>query len=162
PADPLSVLAEAGRPSAGHEKLQPLAGRWTYTAKLWFEPGKSPVETKGTIERKWILGGRFLEQRVAGTGIDGKPGFEAFGLIGYDNAQKKYTSTCACTMCTGSTTGVGVAESPDKFTFHTTCFCPVLKETVKGRDEIRIENDNKTVMEGYKYVGGKEVKVLEI
>lgn len=162
PDDLLKALAEAGEPGPGHAALQPLAGRWKYTGKFWMEPGQPPIETTGTIERKWILGGRFLEEKVAGTGFDGKPGFEGLGLLGYDNGQKQYTSTWLCNMGTGASNGVGHSESSGRFTFQSTCFCPVFKESIQGREEIRIVNDDKVVMESYKTIGGKDVKMMEI
>lgn len=159
--DPAKELLEAGKPGPEHAKLQPLVGTWTYTCRLWMEPGKPPVETNGAIERHWTLGGRFLKEEFAGTGFDGKPGFEGFGLLGYDNAQRRYTATWVCNMGTGTHTGLGVSESPGRFTFQTSCFCPVKKKTVQGREEIRIEAD-RVVSETYGIEDGKETKVMEI
>jgi hypothetical protein len=116
----------------------------------------------GTCERNWILGGRFLAERVTGTGFDGKPGFEGFGLLGYENNLQKYTSTWACTAGTGQATGTGVANANGGFTFQTMCSCPVLKKTIAGRDEIRIESPEKVVLESYKTVDGTETKLMEI
>ena len=90
------------------------------------------METHGTLERKLILGGRFLEEKYAGTGFDGQSGFEGLNLIGYDNAQKKYTSTFACSMGTGTCTGLGESDkSGNTFSFATECYCPARKRTSK-------------------------------
>ena len=162
PEEMMKLMAEAGKPGPGHAKLEPLVGSWTYTCKFWMDPSKPPMETTGTIERKWVLGGRFLEETYKGTGFDGKPGFEGIGMIGYDNAQKKYTSTWACNMGTGICTGVGDADSSGtKLTLNTECFCPMEKRVIKGRDEMRIEGD-KTITESYHTQDGKEVKMMEI
>ncbi|NLE39381.1 MAG: DUF1579 domain-containing protein, partial [Pirellulaceae bacterium] len=93
-----------------------------------------------------------------------KPGFEGMGLIGYDNGRKKYTSIWACSMGTGICTGLGAAdESGKKFTFHTKSYCPMEKKVVKGREEVRLESDNKVVMESYVIDDeGKETKVMKI
>lgn len=156
------AMEAASRPGPEHEKLKPLAGTWSYTCKMWMEPGGEPIETTGVIEREWILGGRFLSEKVRGTGFDGQPGFEAFGLLGYDNNLKKYTQTFACSMGTGTSTGVGVATKSGEFTFKTECACPLAEEKVKGRDVVRIVNDNKIVTESYQTIAGKEVKMMEI
>jgi hypothetical protein len=157
------LMAEAGKPGPEHAKLEPLAGSWTYTCKFWLDPTKPPAESKGTVERKWILGGRFLEEKVVGTNFDGKPGFEGVGLVGYDNGQKKYTSNWICSMGTGACTGLGVADpSGTKLTFQTESFCPIQKKIVKGRDEIRIESSDRTVAESYMIEDGKEVKMMEL
>src|SRR5262245_35110533 len=71
PEELAKAFAEAARPGEAHAKLEPLAGSWTYTCKCWMMPGKPAVESRGTIERKWIQGGRFLEERVAGNNFDG-------------------------------------------------------------------------------------------
>lgn len=162
PEDFAKAAEAAGQPGPAHDRLKPLAGHWTYTCKLWMEPGGEPIETKGTIEREWILGGRFLSEKVEGTGFDGRPGFEGFGLIGYDNNLQKYTQTFACTMGTGTSTGVGTAAKSGGITFQTECACPLSTEKVKGRDELRIVSENKIVTESYKIVNGEEVKVMEL
>jgi hypothetical protein len=158
----VKAMAEVGKPGPGHAKLAPLAGNWTYTCKFWMDPNQSPLQSKGTIERKWILGGRFLEEKVQGTHFDGKPGFEGRGLIGYDNGQQKYTTSWTCNMGTGTCTGVGVSDSPGRFTFQTESFCPMMKKVVKGREEIRFEGDDKVVAESYVSVDGKEMKMMEL
>jgi hypothetical protein len=165
PASPeeFAKAAEAAsQPGAAHERLKPLAGQWTYTCRMWMEPGGEPIETKGTIEREWILGGRFLSEKIQGTGFDGKPGFEGVGLIGYDNNLKKYTQTFACNMGTGTSTGVGTLGKSGGLTFQTECACPLSDEKIKGRDEIRFVSQNKIVTESYKTVGSEEVKMMEI
>ena len=162
PAELAKLAAKAATPGPAHARLKPLAGQWTYTCKLWTDPTKPPVETKGTIVRRWILGGRFLTEKVSGTGLDGAPkGFEGFGLYGYDNVLKKYSHTFACTMGTGTSTGEGVA-SKSGFTFKSHCSCPFEQRTVTGRDEIRIVNRDKVVMTSYATVGDKPVKVMEL
>src|SRR5262249_4170145 len=66
PADLLKLLADSGKPGPEHQKLQPLVGDWTFTLKLWTDPGQSPAELKGTVERKWIMDGRFVQETVKG------------------------------------------------------------------------------------------------
>ena len=104
-------MAEAGKPGPEHAKLQPLVGNWTYTCKFWMDPSQPPMESTGTIERKWVLGKRFVEEKVVGTNFDGTPGFEGVGLIGYDNGRKQYTSSWTCNMGTGTSTGLGEADA---------------------------------------------------
>jgi hypothetical protein len=156
------AMEEVSQPGAEHEKLQPLIGKWNYTCKFWMDPSQQPMESSGTIERRWILGNRFLEEKIEGTGFDGKPGFEGLGLIGYDNAQKKYTTNWMCSMGTGTCSGVGDADSSGGFTFHTESFCPMMKKTINGRESLRFESDDKTVSESFVIEDGKETKIMEI
>lgn len=163
PAEYMKAMVEAGKPGPEHAKLEPLVGSWEYTCKAWMDPSQPPMESKGTIERKWILGGRFLEEKTEGTNFDGTAGFESFALIGYDKAQQKYTMTWVCNMGTGTSTGLGECDATGaKCTFQTELFCPVQKKTLHGRDEIRIESDDKVVMESYLIEGGKETKMMEL
>jgi len=162
PEEFAKALTEAGKPGSAHSQLQPLIGSWSYTCKMWMDPSKPPMETKGTIERKWILGDRFIEEKVSGTGFDGKPGFEGLGLIGYDNGQKKFTYSWMCNMGTGTCSGVGAADMANTFTFQTSCYCPVLKKTINGRDVVRVEGPDKVIMESYKTEDGKEFKMMEL
>jgi hypothetical protein len=161
--DLMKTLSAVATPGAEHAKLQPLVGSWTYTCKFWLEPNAKPMESKGTIERRFVLGGRFLEEIVRGTNFDGTPGFEGLGLLGYDIPQRKYTLTWLSSMGTGTSTGLGVVDSSGTlFTFQTEGYCPIQKQIVKGRDEVRIENPDRIVMESYLIENGKERKVLEL
>src|SRR5262245_776758 len=66
PDDLLAAIAEIGKPGAEHKKLEPLVGRWTVTVKFWTDPSTPPAELTGTVERKWILGGRFVQETSHG------------------------------------------------------------------------------------------------
>lgn len=159
----MKAMAEASQPGPEHAKLQPLAGEWTYTAKMWMAPGEPPTEGAGTIRRRWILGGRFLEETIVGTGPDGETEFEGRGIVGYDKAQGKYTYGWMCTMGTGTTTSLGECDDSGKhFTFQTEMYCPIRKQKVKGRDEIRILSPDKHTLTSYMMVGGEEMKAMEM
>jgi hypothetical protein len=163
PEELAKAFEQAGQPGPEHATLKPLVGKWTYTCKFWMDPSQPPMESQGTIERTWVLGGRFLEEKVTGTTFEGKPGFEGFGLIGYDNGRQKYTSSWVCNACTGTCNGLGAANSSGtRFTFETESYCPLRKEVVKGREELRIVNDNRTIAESYQIIDGKEVKMMEL
>jgi hypothetical protein len=161
PAALLKALAEAGKPGPEHKKLEPFVGSWTLTVKLWTDPNQPPAEAKGTVERKWILGGRFV-QESAKVQCHGKS-FEGLGLLGYDRAQKKFTAVRACGLC--GTIGYGLATCNDSGTrFECTkeeC-CPLTGQKIKGRDEILIESKDRIVMNIFKTLNGKEVKVMQI
>ena len=86
----LKALAENGKPGAEHQQLQPFVGDWTFTLKVWTNPSQSPAELKGTVERKWIMGGRFVQETVRGECSKSGKTFEGLGLLGYDRGQKKF------------------------------------------------------------------------
>jgi hypothetical protein len=162
PADVAKAIADASRPAAEHARLNALAGKWTYVCKCWMSPDQPPIAQEGTAERKWILGGLFLEERLSGRSVNGSPAFEGVGLLGYDKNGKNYTWTFACNMASASSQGVGNFDASGKLVYRSTCFCPLEQKEITTRDEIRFEGKDKVVMESYKIDGGKDVKAMEI
>ncbi len=156
------LFAEIGTPGEAHQKLEPLVGKWTYTSKMWMDPSAPPLEGKGTCQRKWILGGRFLEENITGKGPDGSD-FEARGTIGYDNVAKTYTYNWVCSMSTAAANGVGSIDKTGKeISFVTEAFCPLQQKQVKMRDEIKIISNDKHTATTYQNIDGDEVKVMEL
>src|SRR5215831_18036279 len=80
----LEALAKAGTPGPEHKKLEPFVGDWTVTVTLWTDPNQPPAQATGTAQRRWIMGGRFV-QETARIECHGKT-FEGMGLFGYDQA----------------------------------------------------------------------------
>src|SRR5262249_47638878 len=137
PNDLIKALAEAGKPGAEHKKLEPFVGAWTFTMKIWTDPSQPPAELKGTIERKWILGGRFVQERVKGE-ASGRS-FEARGLLASQNAEKKFTAVRACGLCGTTAHHLLTADAGGtKFTCTTEDCCPVTGRKFTGRDEVVI------------------------
>lgn len=157
----LKAMAENGKPGPEHKKLDPLVGDWNFTVRMWTDPNQPPAQFTGTVERKWIMGGRFVQETARGE-FDGKP-FDGMGLWGYNHSEKKYTHVRACSL-----SGKICSEQSDyitsgaKFECSTEGRCPVTGEKVKGRDEVVIVTPNKIVMNVFKTVNGKEVKAMEI
>jgi hypothetical protein len=47
-------------------------------------------------------------------------------------------------------------------TFYTECYCPVQKKVINSREEIRIESNDRIVIESYHLDEGTKVKTMEI
>jgi Protein of unknown function (DUF1579) len=157
----LKLLADAGKPGPEHQKLQPLIGDWTFTLKLWTDPSQSPAELKGTVERKWIMDGRFVQETVKGE-ANGKS-FEGLGLIGYHSGEKKFSTVRACGLCGTISHGYSTFDSAGtKLVCATEECCPLTGQKIKGRDEVTIESNDRIVTNIYKTIEGKEAKVIEI
>lgn len=62
----MDKMVQAGTPGAAHQKLEPLAGKFTVKSKMWTDPSKAPQESTGTAERTWIFDKRYLEERFQG------------------------------------------------------------------------------------------------
>jgi hypothetical protein len=84
----MEMMQKLATPGEAHKKLDVLAGSWTAKSSMWMDPSKPPEVTEGTSEHKWILGGRFIEQRFEGSFM-GMP-FSGIGYTGYDNYKKEY------------------------------------------------------------------------
>src|SRR5262245_50348361 len=159
----LKALAEAGKPGAEHKKLQPFVGRWAFTMKLWTDPSQPPAELKGTIERKWIMDGRFIQETARGECARTGKTFEGMGLVGYDAAQKKFTVVKACSLCGTISSGQATCDpSGTRFECVKEECCPLTGQKVKGRDEVVIESNNRIVLNVYKTFNDREVKVAEM
>lgn len=158
----MEAMMKAAMPGPEHKRLDEMAGSWTYTMKMWLEPGQPPSESKGTAENKWILDGRFLVQDVSGTFM-GMP-FFGHGINGYDNIQKKYIGVWMDSYSTGFSHSVGSADASGKvITFTRDELDPGSGKKVKSKDVVRIVDHDHYEMDMYKDLGdGKELKVIEM
>ncbi len=155
------AMMKAGTPGENHKRLDFLAGSWDTTVKFWMEPGKPPMESKATCQMKWILDGRFVEQKFEGD--FGGMKFHGLGLVGYDNLQKKYTAAWVDNMTTSILTMAGKYDADKKtFTFHGEEIDPVNGQKMKTKSVQRIVDENKYNEEFFREVDGKDVKVMEI
>jgi hypothetical protein len=150
------------QPGPEHKRLNALDGSWDCIIKMWMDPSKPPTETKGTFERKWIMGGRYLQEEAKGE-FAGMP-FQGFGLTGYDNIRKKYTSMWVDNMGTGIMTSLGSYDADKKaFTFITEDIDPFTGKPKKMRSVITVVNNDKHIMEMFEPgPDGKEVRMFEL
>jgi hypothetical protein len=159
----LKALAEAGKPGAEHKKLEPFVGQWTFTMKLWTDPNKAPAEMKGTLERKWIMDGRFVQETARGQCPKTGKTIEAMGLLGYDAGQKKFSCVRLCGLSGTISSGLATCDSSGRrFECVKEECCPLTGQKVKARDEIVIESNDRIVVNIFKTFGDREVKLGEL
>src|SRR5438034_10300694 len=79
----MEAWAKVAAPGEAHRWLEPVVGTWDAKITMWMAPGAPPQESTGTSENKWVLGGRFVEQRYEGKCM-GQP-FSGLGYTGHDN-----------------------------------------------------------------------------
>ena len=159
----LKALAEAGQPGAEHKKLDPLVGYWNFTMKFWTDPNQSPAQIQGTVERKWIMDGRFVQETVHGQCAATGKSCEGLGLIGYSAAEKQFTCVRACSLCgTLTSSTVSCDSSGKRFEGVREETCPLTHQKIKARDELVIESNDRVVANFYKSIDGHEAKFAEM
>lgn len=153
---------EAGKPGAGHKAVEGMAGSWDFTVKMWMDPSAPPESSPGKSEIRWILGGRFLEQKVTGTSM-GQP-FEGIGLLGFDNVTQKYQSIWLDSMSTAMMTGTGSYDAASKTITETGTFsCPMQGKRCEYRAVTRLSDKDRFTYEFFTAgPDGKEMRMMEI
>lgn len=156
----MEAYKKLGTPGAPHKLLASMAGSWNTRNKEWTEPGKPPVESTGSCERKMLLGGRYMQEEFTGQ-MMGEP-FTGIGITGYDNHERKFVSTWISSMDTGIFIFEGTASADNKtITQHSSYDDPV-RGPMKYRAVTRIVDDNTQLFEMYGTdKGGKEEKMME-
>src|SRR5262245_49901195 len=86
-------------PGPEHKIFEQLVGSYDCKVRAWLEPGKPPEESAGSLKRKLLFGGRYLQEEY-----DGKLGpdnFSGMGLVAFDRVRKKYVLTWIDSLSTG-------------------------------------------------------------
>jgi hypothetical protein len=164
-AKPDAAMLEAmkkGQPGEQHKVLEPLVGRFATSNQMWMKPGDKPMQSKGSSENTWVLGGRFVKMDMRGD-MGGQP-FEGVGYLGYDNVRGEYTGAWLDTMNTGITRSSGQYNPATKtLTESGTFSCPMTGvKDMHYRAEWKVVDNDTT---RYTMYGpgpdGKEMKMVE-
>jgi hypothetical protein len=117
--------------------LETLVGYWNFTMKFWTDPNLPPAQMQGTLERKWIMDGRFVQETVLGQCATSGKTCEGMGLLGYNAAEKQFTCVRACGLSgTLSSSTVACDSSGKRFEGVKEETCPLTAQKVKARDEL--------------------------
>jgi hypothetical protein len=149
-------------PGPEHKVLDACVGKWTSHIKMWMDPAAPAMESEGTAEGKWIMGGRYLQEDFKST-MMGMP-FEGMGLTGFDNIKKAYVGSWIDNMGTGVTTMEGAYDAAKK-TISCTSQCPdpTMTKYVSSRMVSTLVDANSHKLEMYgPDKSGKEFRCMEI
>jgi hypothetical protein len=170
-AEMMKQMMELAKLNENHKLLSSLDGTWSYTVKMWMSGDTStkPDESKGTMTRKSIMGGRYAVMDVKGKmempGEDGKPKemtFLGHGTEGYDNVKKKFVGTWYDNMGTGIMMTEGTYDEASKtFTFSGQ-YEAMPGMVMKIREVVKLTDEDHMTMEWFEDRGGKEVKTMQI
>ncbi len=163
PKEMWTAYMRLATPTENHRALAPLVGRFTLVSKSWMDADSAPEEMRGTMENRWILGGRFvqgtLESRMSGMPIEGVQ------TLGFDNAKQRYVATWIDSLGTSMMPVMeGSADASGKvITFTGTMDDPVKMKTFALRETWTIKNDDEHDVEMWATESGApEFKMLEI
>jgi hypothetical protein len=158
----MEAWQKAATPGTNHKLLGSLTGPWTFTTKMWMQPGAPPESSTGTAVYTPLMDGRYIQGDYKGT--FGGMAFQGLGLMGYDNVAQHFTSTWADNMGTSIMLMTGKYDPAMKTFTYTGDMDDVMKPgiKVKVRQIVRVISDDSHVMEWYETRGGKEMKTMEI
>lgn len=154
---------ELGKPAEAHERLDAVAGTFTYVGTMWMAPGGEPAVSSGTAVNRWVNGGRHLRQDVRSQFMG--RAFEGTGYIGHDNLRGEYESIWMDNMSTGIMKSAGTYDPAARtIRFSGTFSCPMTGEKERWfRTELKIVSANRHTYTSYdKDPDGKEFKSLEL
>ena len=162
PEEMMARMAKYGAPGEEHAKLKAMEGTWDADLTCQMDPSAPPMNSKGKIVNKMILGGRYLHGEYKGEFM-GQP-FEGISVTGYDNAKKQYTMGWIDSMSTMIMMSTGSADSSSKaFTFKSSFDCPIEGRTKEMKQVITIVDNDHHTFEMYDIQpDGKEVKGMTI
>ncbi len=122
----MEAYAKMAQPGEHHKLLDRSIGHWTTVTKIYAKPGAPPMESTGTMEASWILGGRYVESVYRGQMMG--QAFEGRGIDGYDNEAEQYVSSWVDNMGTGVLLLKGSADAAGKLTVTTNIVDPMTRQ----------------------------------
>jgi hypothetical protein len=155
------AMAKAGTPGDAHKKLDGMVGKWDAKVTMWPMPGMDPMTSTGTSESRWVMGGRYIEQRFSGN-VMGMT-FDGMGHTGYDNVKKQYFSTWMDSMSTGMMMSTGTMDDDKSFTFTGTMADPMTGKDCTVISKVRVVDADHHHFEMWgPDMQGKNYKMMEI
>lgn len=160
----MDMMQKLASPGPGHKKLDFMVGTWNAKTTMWMDPDpkRPPMVSEGTSIHKWVLGGRYLEQRFEGTFMGGP--FSGVGYTGYDNYRKKYNSTWMDTLATAGMTSSGNFDAAGKVLTSTGKMDdPSTGKFTPFREKMTIVSNDEVLFEMWPAgPDGKEYRMMEI
>jgi hypothetical protein len=157
----MEAMMKAGMPGEAHKALDGMVGTWTTKVTSWMMPGADPMVMEGTSESKWVMGGRYVEQRFSGSFM-GMP-FEGLGYTGYDNVKKQYWGSWMDSMSTAMMVSTGSMSDGKTWTFTGSMADPMTGKDTTVDEKITVVDADHTTMEMWcPGPDGKKFKNMQI
>lgn len=157
----MEAYMKAIMPGPSHKMLDQLVGTWDAKLSMWESASAEALSSSGVSENKWILGGRYLEQRFTGSFM-GMP-FEGIGYNGYDNVTKQFWGTWMDNMSTGVMLSNGNSSDGKTWRMTTKMSDPMTGQVASGDETMVIESPDRHVVEMWAAgPDGKKFKMMQI
>jgi hypothetical protein len=155
----MAMWAKAATPAENHKRLEPIVGTFRVRTTWVMAPSDEPSVSDATSEHRWVLGGRYVEQRYNGFSM-GMP-FEGIGYTGYDNVQKRYIGTWMDSFGTGLMNSAGIGKASAKeIRFASACLDPAGKK-MEFESIVKIKDKNRHSYEMWtKAPNGKRYRTM--
>ena len=102
PEQRMQLLVRFAEPGPGHERLDPLVGRWQVDGRHRRAPEAEWTRFRGTGVLEWALGGRYLLQEVEGSQETALPyPYEALVILAHDRYAERYVEVSLDNYSTG-------------------------------------------------------------
>ncbi len=147
-------------PGPMHKELEPLIGNWQMTGKWRMTPDAPWEEFEAIVEREWIMGERFVQERVVSEFM-GQP-FEGMGIIGYDNTRKEFTMVWVENMSTGTLVSTGRHEDGKLVFEGENSNCMTGEKNCWGKSVLEFGDDRHTYKGYGKDADGEEFQNMEM
>jgi hypothetical protein len=164
PEEMMAIVAKYGTPGPQHKQLEQLVGTFDADVTMQMAPDSPPMTSKGKMENKMIMGGRFLHGDF--TGDFGGQEFKGSSVYGYNNFTKKYVSGWIDSMSTGIMMAEGDSADDGKtITVKCTFDCPITNDKKTVREVMKIVDADHYSYETYEPgagADGKDLKTMTI
>ncbi len=138
---------DPGAPGEHHKVLEKFNGNWEGVFTIHV-PGVGEMESKGTVEREWILDGRFLVEEVRAEMGPGQE-FVGYGVFGYNNAEGRYETFWIDNQNTAMVRDNGKYNADTGSMTFRGKTRNMMGQMVTTRGELDLSNPNRHVYRGY-------------
>jgi hypothetical protein len=156
------IWRQASKPSAAHQVLRSLTGKWETRSMYWAHPGAVQSVSRGEAEVRSLYEGRFIQEDLSGR-ILGRP-FQGLGIMGHDNIRNRYTSFWIDSLGTTMSFAEGTYDPARKiFEFRGSFVDPVTRKTTPTRSVVSVPDRHLHRLEVFVPQGkSKEFKTLDV
>lgn len=149
------------KPTSHHLAMKDQAGTWTAVAKMYMDPSKPPMVSRGTETNTLVAGGFWLKSELRAE-MMGQT-FEGHGFFGYDTRQNAHVGSWVDSSDTWMAVTKGTcAKDCRELTLFFEGYDGAGKPTIHKEIHTQVDRDHRTMVMFMKAKDGAFVKVMEM